>query len=65
MALTLGSKAGEKLYIIDAQGRKIEVVRRDKKQVFLHSYELALHKNSKSFVERFMMVITPNTGDII
>jgi len=33
MALTLGRKAGEKIYIIDAQGREIEVevVRRDEK----------------------------------
>jgi len=33
MALTLGRKAGEKIYIIDAQGREIvvEVVKRDEK----------------------------------
>jgi len=33
MALTLGRKAGERIYIIDAQGREIEVevVRRDEK----------------------------------
>lgn len=33
MALTLGRKPGEKIYIIDAQGREIEieVVKRDEK----------------------------------